>query len=253
MTRKSIFELSMEPPEDAPRGQGGRPIKGSYPTLTLDRLNTIMNKGGIDDHSIMQGIELRHVGYQKLARIMGVTVKEISQMINELIVKLRADQKLMAEEYDSLLDEDTDDKFTYEKDFLGNMTLRDSETGDEVYLQGTTAAELSRALSGDLDHADKQELLAHYMDNSHAEGITEEDEPQEKSYEPEIDGGRGTYNFPWKLKNLHGTATVEYSASGGKPVIDLVSVRDASGDEMDTNPAFEAALKQQAVAFIGDA
>jgi hypothetical protein len=128
------------------------------------------------------------------------------------------------------------------------MTIRDSETGDETYVQGSEAAELYQALRHNPDHA--QEILAHYM--SDAEPVME-DEQGMHSYNSEIDGGDGTYNFPWKAGSKHGTATVEYYLKGQQPIINLVSVRDAGGDEVRPSPALDAELKKQAIAFIGDA
>lgn len=215
----------------------------TFDTLTLDHLNSILNKAGIEDHEIIGGIELTHVGYQRLALRMGVDLKSLQLMINSLMEKLRKEAH-MNETYSQLLDED-DENFSYEKDWLGNVTVRNNETGDEVFLRGSEAAEMLKTLKSGI--ADEQEILAQYMETN---PITESDDLEDDSYEDELETTRGTYNFPWKTKTAHGTGTASYS---GKDNIKLVSIRDEEGDEIEATPELEAELKMQAVAFIGNA
>jgi hypothetical protein len=225
----------------------------SYSTFDLDRLQSVLNKAGISDHDIVAGIELKHVGYQRLAAKMdirgGDAMKNINNMINELIEKMRDDQSLVAENYDHFMTEETGDKYVIEKDFLGNVTVRDTETGDENYVQGSTAAELLHALA---QHGvDKQELLSHYVDDANGSVIEEEDS---NSYDDEIEGAsKGSYNLPWDVAGQHGTATAEYYKKGNKPVVKLVSVRDESGEEFHPPANMEAEILKKAFAFIGNA
>jgi hypothetical protein len=212
-------------------------------TLTLDRLNTILTKAGIDDHEIIGGVEFSHVGYQKLAAQMGTNLSGIQTMINALMTKLRDEQHHMSETYGVMVNEDNE-RYSMEDDFLGNVTIRDSQTGDETYLEGSMAAELLHALT---QGADKQETLAHYVDIK-SDHINEAAE--DGTYEDEIDGSKGTYNFPWKSSKGHGTATAEYS---GKNKINVISIRDQNGDEVAKTPDLDAELLRQAIAFIGDA
>ena len=215
----------------------------SFDTLTLDHLNSVLNKAGIEDHEIIGGIELTHVGYQRLALRMGVDLKSLQFMINCLMEKLRKEEH-MHEAYSQLLDED-DENFSYEKDWLGNVTIRNNETGDEVFLRGSEATEMLKTLKSGV--ADEQEILSQYME-SHT--ITESDDSEDDSYEDELETTRGTYNFPWKTKTAHGTGTASYS---GNDNIKIISIRDEEGDEIKTTPDLEAELKMQAIAFIGKA
>ena len=215
----------------------------TFDELTLDHLNSILNKAEIEDHEIIGGIELTHPGYQRLALRMGVDLETLQLMINSLMEKLRKEAH-MYETYSQLLDEE-DENFSYEKDWLGNVTVRNNETGDEVFLRGSEAAEMLKTLQSGI--ADEQEILAQYME-SHP--ITESDDLEDDSYEDELEITRGTYNFPWKTKTAHGTGTASYS---GNDNIKLVSIRDEEGDEIEATPELEAELKMQAVAFIGNA
>jgi len=214
------------------------------PTLTLDRLQSVMNEAGIDDHEIIGGVQLTAVGYQKLAAKMRVSVKDVKDMIRELITHLRKDQSV-SESYSDLLDED-DERFTFEKDYLRNVTIHDKLTGEDTYLQGSEASEMLNALSSG---ADRQQILAHYAER---QPVTEDTEDEANdTFEPELESDHGSYNFPWKLGSAHGTATVTYS---GKGKIKLVSVRDQNGDEVpDVGDEEGTLITKQAVDFIGDA
>jgi len=80
------------------------------------------------------------------------------------------------------------------------------------------------------------------------------DEPEEdESYNSEINADIGTYNFPWKMHNDIGTATIEYSGSPTSPKLKLVSVRDSSGNEIEDLSDMESEIKKQAIEFIGKA
>ncbi len=220
----------------------------SYPALTLDRLQNIINSGGIDDDDIAQGVQFSPTGYQKLAAKMGVRLNEIRNMVNELIQKVRNENSTDSED-EFAITEDVGDEYTFEADILGNMTVRNTKTGEESYVQGSEAAELKQALDHHPDNA--QDILAQYMEE--AEPVMEDDEEGEHSYEAELDDTKGTYNFPWKYGTKHGTATVEYFKKGDKPVFNVISIRNASGDEIRPLPALEIEVKKQAEAFIGDA
>jgi hypothetical protein len=213
-------------------------------TIALDKLNTILNKGGCSDHSIIAGVRLTHRGYQKLALQMNVDLETVQFMVNQLMTKLRSEKESMSEDYEHFISEDNQ-RFSMEKDFLGNVTLRDDYSGDEKFLQGSEATEFLNDMGGS---DDDQEIIAHYMQNSVTEeAIYEDDEP---TYDDELDNDYGTYNFPWKIGNQHGTGTMEYS---GKGRLKIVSARDDEGDEMELSNKLVASLTPIAIAFIGNA
>ncbi len=212
-------------------------------TITLDRLQGLMNNAGIEDREIIAGVELRPLGYQRLAASMGVSIKEVHMLINELITHLRDQGRHVAEDYQRAINEDG--RYAMEKDWLKNVTIRDTETGEETFLKGSEAAELLNAIQGG---ADEQEMLAHYA----SQPITEDDELEEadESYDSEIESKQGTYNFPWKSGNQHGTGTVVYSDVAK---VKLVDVRDSDGDSVSMDSIDVNDLLRQAVAFIGNA
>jgi hypothetical protein len=215
-------------------------------SLILDRLHTVMNDAGIDDHEIIGGVRLTPVGYQKLAAKMKVGFRDINGMINELITKVRDEQSLVAEAYSDLLDED-DERYSFEKDYLRNVTIHDKVTGQDTYLQGSEASEMLGLLASGM--TDKQTILAQYADAE--QPMNEDAGDVNDTFEPELEMDHGSYNFPWKVGNHHGTATVTYSGKGN---IKLVSVRDTEGNEIpDVDQAESDLITQQAVAFIGDA
>lgn len=229
----------------------GVPIQAD--SFELDYLNSLLNKGGCDDRSLIAGAEFTHQGYIKLANAMSeklgkhISLKDIQMMINELMEKLRSDHHQMVEDYEEVLDEN-DERYSYEADFLGNVTIRDDQTGDEKYIQGSDASSLMNDLDSTVVDSNKQHILAQYMND---DNINEAFEPEDlDSYEPEIESKMGTYNFPWKSGNSHGTATAEYS---GKGKISVISVRDENGDAVKMTPNLDADLHRQAVEFIGDA
>jgi len=83
-----------------------------------------------------------------------------------------------------------------------------------------------------------------FISRKQLETITED-------FDDEIADSSGTYNFPWKIGNQHGTATAEYS---GKTSLNVrvIDVRDNDGDTLE-NPsnAFLDRIKAIAIDFIG--
>ena len=208
--------------------------------FVLDRLQKKLNDAGIDDHRIIAGVRLTTAGYHKLADAMGVSFREINNMINELIVKLRSTD-------DPILNEDNGfERFSYERDFMENVTIRDLDTGHETFLRGGEAAELLNALA--LHPEQEQTLLAYYMEDSLNESVVSEDDVD--SYLPEIENNRGSYNFPWSLDDRRrGTATVEFSGNG-EMKLKLVSIRDEDGEEIGLDYNDVERLKEIAIDFI---
>jgi 8-oxo-dGTP pyrophosphatase MutT (NUDIX family) len=72
----------------------------------------------------------------------------------------------------------------------------------------------------------------------------------EESFEEAQEITRGTYNFPWKVKNKIGLATASFSGGEGKMNVKVIDVRDNDGNEIDYK-SFEDDIKQQAIDFIG--
>lgn len=208
--------------------------------MTLAKLNAMLNKAGFDDAEIARGLRLKTSGMQKLSQRLGVDVQEASHMLDQLITKLRDDENRLAENYRSMME---GSRYGMERDRLGNVTVRDSHSGKEIFLRGATAAELLKAVK----LGDEQEILAGYL----TENVTEATDEEEETYADEIKADRGSYNFPWVYERQQGTGTAEYTGRGDTFKIKLVSVRDAEGNEIDAVGPMQSSLTNQAFKFIG--
>ena len=207
--------------------------------MTLAKLNAMLNKAGFDDAEIARGLRLKRTGMQKLAVRLGVSEQQASEMLNQLITKLRDDEERVAESYRAIVE---GSRYGYERDRLGNVTVRDSHSGKEIFLRGAPAAELLKAVK----LGDEQSILAGYLVETVNEDVEEDD-----TYADEIKTDRGSYNFPWVYERQQGTGTAEYSGRGDTFKINLVSVRDQEGNEIDAEGPMRSSLTNQAFKFIG--
>jgi hypothetical protein len=211
-----------------------------YPQETLDTLRGLLNSIGVEDDRIARGVELQPSGYAKIAGTMGIHQKDVVRMIAFLRTDLQDDEEQ--------LDESEDPRFTYEKDIIGNVTVRDTITGKEEYIQGEPASQLlNRLKSG----TDEQQLLSLYFKDEPHE-LHEDDNlfsPSDDNFEDEINSKSGSYNFPWNIGDEHGTATATYTDDGK---IKVVSLRDEEGHELQMDPAIKDQILQQAISFISE-
>lgn len=154
-----------------------------------------------------------------------------------------ASLRKQAKESNRPFDKSVMERFSYERDSTGNVTVRDSETGKERYLQGTKAASVLYKL----DHgANEHDVLAPLL----TEGLI--DDNYDGDFEQEISAKAGTYNFPWKYNGENGFATAFYRTDTDTPHLKLQSVRDVDGNEMDVDDSMEQDLLKQAHDFIGE-
>ena len=109
--------------------------------------------------------------------------------------------------------------YAEDPDSLGNITVRDTATGDSKYLQGGQATELKSKLSA----GDNDAVLAPLFERAanHEGGET---------YNAEIAANSGTYNFPWHLGPHHGFATVFFNKD---KTLELISVLNMAGEQID--------------------
>lgn len=154
------------------------------------------------------------------------------------------DGKKIKKESKRPFDKGVMERYSYERDSSGNVTIRDSETGKEKYLQGTQAAKILYKL----DHgANEIEVLAPLLIESLV------DSPQEDGgFKDEIASTAGTYNFPWEYKGTHGFATAFYRTDADTPQLRLQGVRDEDGNEMNVDATMKQDLLKQAEDFIGN-
>ena len=100
--------------------------------VMVAKLHRILQNANVRDAEIIGGVRLSAAGYAKLARILSVDDAEV----NRLLLLL---SRSLAESDPESLNEAAMVRFAYEADFLHNVTLRDSQTGDETYLGGSDA------------------------------------------------------------------------------------------------------------------
>jgi hypothetical protein len=217
----------------------------------LDRLHNILLKAGISDDEIRAGIDLTPKGTHKVAGQLGVPASEISMLMGSLNTRMRDDEsheesafesayyKMMEDDGD---DADTNDRFGYEKDGMGNVTVRDSQTGKSTYIQGSQATDLLNSLQQSPDN--EQSILGDLQP------LMENSEEREPDFLDEMKQTHGTMNFPWTTEEGHGTGTVSYNFSGHDLKLRLLSVRDNNGKIISPDPAMKAKLEKIAHDFI---
>lgn len=253
--------------------------------LQLDQLQRELNRVGVDDVTIRQGMDLSHNGKQKMAAQLGVSIEKVDMLMAELKQNLedkdaRTTDNIIDDYYSTISEDITEtdkklaetlkkefahkrssalkgdkkrpfdkgamtERFSAERDYAGNVTVRDSKTGNEKFIQGAEAT----ALLSKLDHgANPNELLAPLLEfvddvKNHEHAST---------FAKEISASAGTYNFQWDYEGERGFATVFYRTDTDEPNLSLESVRDMNGDEVDDiEPDMHDALLQQAQDYIG--
>lgn len=239
-------------------------------TPQLDQLHQALTKAGLSDLEIRQGVELTHTGMEKIAGRLGRSPKEVEMLINTLVQNLRdadgSETDALLSDYYGGMSEGSDapiwskrhrdrdsfkqgtmieSRFSIEPDALGNITIRDAETGRERFIQGSEASALRAKLG---DGAQNDQILAPLME---AEMNAETD----SGFDDEIEADSGSYNFPWSTETANGTGTVLYKLKDASPSFKMISVRSMTGDEiLDTLTASEyKEVLEQAKNFIQDA
>lgn len=136
----------------------------------LERLHQMLNKAGITDEQFVSGVRLTQSGLEKAARRLGVDSREIELLMRSLFTRIQQEQSRIAEmaasfreAVDPIVRFDSEDapsgRYSYEVDYLKNVTIHDTQTGKSVFLRGTAAtAILNRIAAG----ADEQAVLAQY-------------------------------------------------------------------------------------------
>jgi hypothetical protein len=158
-------------------------------------------------------------GIDKLSRKLGVTQDELSRMLADLSRKLKDELKPTGLPADPGICED-DERYSFEADFMGNVTLRDTKTGKTRYLQGDDGQKFLHEI--DRVGNNYQPLIQPYFDERLVEFV-EEDVASD-----EMGNTGGTYNFPFNGN----FACARFWLAGTKPMVEVVSVVDADGEEL---------------------
>lgn len=127
----------------------------------LDQLQAMLAKAGASDQAIARGNVLRESAYPKVARKLGVEPNEVGALLNALRSRILEGESLDAEIVEALGDaaRAPQKRFSFEKDYLDNVVVRDNQSGKACFLRGGAAsAILNRLAAG----GDEQAILAAY-------------------------------------------------------------------------------------------
>jgi hypothetical protein len=214
----------------------------------VQRLQEILNAARVSDDEIRGGIKLSEQGLTKVAARLGVTSADAKLLLSQLTAKLHdehnADVTAVYESADTA-------HYVYECDFVGNLTIRDTESGDEHFVSGSDSAHLVKALKEvEQGSQAEQALLLRIVAMS---GDTQrlEEEETTSDFVAELKNDAGSFNFPWQAQGQHGTGTAAYRANPKEFKLQVVSIRDDRGEEMEAAEPFRQEITKQAHAFIG--
>jgi hypothetical protein len=200
----------------------------------LDRLKEILTRANVSDTHMEKGVKLTPTGCQKVAARLGIAASEVATLLKSLSSKLRREARTTTT---AIVNEG---RYTYERDAHANVTIRDSESGNEMFVRGSEAMDVIRRIE---NGEDEQTVLASHM------GLMEDDTHPDASYADEMTQKWGTFNFPWSLDDgRHGTGTVRYDADG---TITLKHIRDERGREINPPATDRAEIMVKARDFIG--
>lgn len=191
--------------------------------INLENLHAQLKRAGVSDDMLSRGLRLTQTGMQKMARKFNATEDEVKDAIGDLSRKIRDDQGPAGL---PTLEGASQQRFAYEADALGNVMLRDTETGAEKFITGQEAqlllSEIERV------HPEFQSLISPYFQEEVLREFAETD-----VLGVDDDGNTGgTFNFPYKGK----FACARFWLQNNTPRIEIVSLVDMEGEEvhMDT-------------------
>ncbi len=195
----------------------------------IGETHEMLKSAGITDAMISRGVRLTTKGMKKLAHRYQCEADDISDLLRQV-----SDTVATAVAEDS-------ERFSFEADFMGNITLRDSKTGREHFLQGDDAFKLEDQLSA--NPGQQQELIADYFDVTVlAEAETEADMVADAG---ERQNG-GTFNFPYMGK----FATASFWTDNAGFHVKVLSLRDSQNEEDKISPEFQKTLDDEAMKWV---
>lgn len=151
---KPIYDQGIKPKIDKSTIKGGN-VLTEESSLT-DTLHHMLLKIDISDDDLRSGVRLSEKGFAKVGRKLNVSPRQAESLFDGLVQSLRH----------SPISESVKGRYSYEKDFLGNITLHDAQTNKSVFLRGEAATSLLNALNSG---GDEQEIMA-----QHASQLTED-------------------------------------------------------------------------------
>lgn len=187
-----------------------------------DKLNDLRqklkDKTNLTDDYISRGVRLTATGNAWVAREYQIDINEVPAMLAAVSQMVAGDLK-----------EDSE-RFSYEADYMGNLTLRDAESGKDIFLQGDEAFELAGKLES--HPGVEQRLIAPYFGGE----TLNESEVEAASVAPD---DAGTFNFPYK----DGLASARFWIEDGDRKVKAVSFRkNDTHMEVDITPDLQNKL-----------
>lgn len=207
----------------------------------LDRLLDVMLKAGVSEDDIRAGIDLTAAGMQKVAARLGIAASEVPMLLGSLSTRLDDEQKHSESAYEGIYEDMlSNEQFSYEKDGMGDVTVRDARSGKEIYLQGSQATDLLGRLEQDPE--DAQAILGS------VQSLMEGDE--DTDYVKEMTQDSGTFNFHWSSDGQQGSGTAKYRFTDRELLVSILSVRDQNGDRMTPDGKLSVTIERIAREFI---
>lgn len=196
----------------------------------IAELHKMLNGINITDDYISRGVHLTTKGAEKVAKRFGIQTSEVPAMIRAVSDWVKKD---ISEDASS-----DDERFSYEADYMGNLTLRDQQSGDDRFLQGDEAFDLASELT---EHPDQEQtLIAPYFDDAPLNEEVSDDTPITTS-------DSGTFNFPYKGK----FATARFGLDANKKFqLKVISLRDSEDNAEDITPDLQAKLNAIALTWV---
>jgi hypothetical protein len=217
----------------------------------IDQLRGILNKAKVTDEMIIAGASLTDRGFEKAAAALGLSAKEVRSVLDSLREHLKSGGD------EQVLGESVSPRYSWEHDGLGNVTVRDSKTGDEQFYGGSKGfAILSAVKNHTSGGPEEQAFLASYCEKNLNESLAEDEIDEDEIDEDEVDfmgeisAEVSTFNFPWKLDGRFGTGTAEFRGDPKHVKVRVVDVRDQNGEPVNASKDMKSDLRDQAIDFI---
>lgn len=189
-------------------------------------LYSMLSEVNVSDEHMSRHVDLTQTGREKVSKKFGISLDDVEAALDQVSEYVR-DKVLM----------ETNKRFGYEKDAVGNVKLHDSQTGKDLYLRGDSAFKLQELLN--VSPEAEQRVIAQQF------GVQplEEDGGEVSSAKPI----GNTFNFPHR-GNI---ATAEYDLDpNGKFVLDVISYRDGTDKEIELTPQVRQELNGIAMKWI---
>lgn len=194
-------------------------------------LYDMLKRSGLTDDVISRGVRLSKGGMAKIMTRFGIDQKDAENLLKDAAHFAKEELEPLG----PIMTEDNE-QFGYEKDINGNITVRDSDSGESKFLRGDTAFELENTLKK--HPGEEQTILANVFKRQPLREFADD--------QTEMDDPRGTYNFPFRGK----IATASFGLDKGRFKVEIISLRDNEDNETPITPTLKAQLETIARKWI---